>query len=75
VRVSPCQTFVPIFRNFAIAQIKPATRTRVDLGLALRHYSGKLPKRRDRHRRRREEGPDHAQDRAHDVAEIDGEGS
>jgi len=36
IRVSPCQTMVPIFRNHVIAQIKPATRTRIDLGLALR---------------------------------------
>jgi len=45
IRVSPCQTFVPVFRKFAIAQIKPSTRTRVDLGLALGRFGGKLPKR------------------------------
>jgi hypothetical protein len=36
---------VPLFRNHAIAEIKPAARTRVDLGLALGKYEGKLGKR------------------------------
>lgn len=36
IRVSPCQTMVPIYRNHVIAQIKPTTRTRIDFGLALR---------------------------------------
>ncbi len=36
IGVSPCQTIVPIYRNHVIAQIKPTTRTRIDLGLALR---------------------------------------
>lgn len=36
IRISPCQTFVPIYRNHVIAQVKPTTRTRIDLGLALR---------------------------------------
>jgi hypothetical protein len=36
IRVSPCQTIVPIYRNHVIAQVKPTTRTRIDLGLALR---------------------------------------
>ncbi len=36
IRVSPCQTIVPIYRNHVIAQIKPTTRTRIDLGLALK---------------------------------------
>jgi len=35
VRVSPCKTFVPLYREHVIAQLKPATRTRLDLGLAL----------------------------------------
>jgi hypothetical protein len=34
---------VPIYRNHVIAQIKPATRTRIDLGLAL--GDAKTPKR------------------------------
>jgi hypothetical protein len=43
IRVSPCQTFVPIYRNHVIVQVKPTTRTRIDLGLALRDT--KTPKR------------------------------
>ena len=35
IRVSPCKTFIPIYRNHVIAQIKPTTRTCIDLGLAL----------------------------------------
>ena len=36
IGVSPCQTIVPIYRNHVIAQVKPTTRTRIDLGLALK---------------------------------------
>lgn len=43
IRVSPCQTIVPVYRNHVIAQVKPATRARIDLGLALRDT--KTPKR------------------------------
>ena len=43
IGVSPCQTIVPIYRNHVIAQIKPTTRTRIDLGLALKDT--KTPKR------------------------------
>ena len=43
IGVSPCQTIVPIYRNHVIAQIKPTTRTRIDLGLALQDT--KTPKR------------------------------
>lgn len=43
IRVSPCQTIVPIYRKHVIAQIKPTTRTRIDLGLALKN--AKVPKR------------------------------
>ncbi len=35
VKVSPCKTFVPLYRNHVFGQIKPTTQTRVDLGLAL----------------------------------------
>ncbi len=34
-RACPCRTFVPMFREHVFAQIKPATNTRIDLGLAL----------------------------------------
>jgi len=43
IRVSPCATIVPIYRKHVIAQIKPTTRTRIDLGLALKN--AKAPKR------------------------------
>lgn len=45
VKVCPCKTIVPLYREHVIAQIKPATRTRVDFGLALKGAEGKLPKR------------------------------
>jgi hypothetical protein len=35
VKVCPCQTMVPLYRNHVIAQIKPSTKTRIDFGLAL----------------------------------------
>jgi hypothetical protein len=35
VHVCPCQTIVPLYRNHVFAQIKPATRTRIDVGFAL----------------------------------------
>lgn len=35
VRACPCQTRVPLSRQHVFAQLKPATRTRLDLGLAL----------------------------------------
>lgn len=41
----PCKTMVPFYRNHVFAQIKPTTNSRVDLGFALTHYKGKLPKR------------------------------
>src|SRR5262249_53117031 len=35
VKACPCQTIVPIYRAHVIAQLKPSTRTRLDLGFAL----------------------------------------
>lgn len=35
VRVCPCKTIVPLYRRHVFAQIKPTTRSRIDLGLAL----------------------------------------
>jgi hypothetical protein len=35
VKICPCQTIVPFYRKHVFAQIKPTTRTRIDLGLAL----------------------------------------
>lgn len=45
VKVSPCKTMVPLYRQHVFAQIKPTTNTRVDLGLALAKHPGKLPAR------------------------------
>ena len=45
VKACPCKTIVPLYRKHVFAQIKPTTNTRIDLGLALTHYNGKLPKR------------------------------
>ena len=45
VKICPCKTIVPLYREHVFAQIKPTTNSRVDLGLALTHYKGKLPKR------------------------------
>jgi Domain of unknown function (DUF5655)/Domain of unknown function (DUF4287) len=38
VKICPCQTMVPFYRKHVVAQIKPTTRTRIDLGLALARY-------------------------------------
>ncbi len=35
VKVCPCETIVPLYREHVFAQLKPTTQTRVDLGLAL----------------------------------------
>jgi len=43
-KACPCQTIVPLYRNHVFAQIKPTTRTRIDLGLALGDTK-KTPKR------------------------------
>jgi len=45
VKACPCKTIVPLYRRHVFGQIKPTTNTRVDLGFALAHYKGKLPKR------------------------------
>ena len=45
VKVCPCKTIVPLYREHVFAQIKPTTNARVDFGFALTHYKGKLPKR------------------------------
>jgi hypothetical protein len=45
VKVCPCTTMVPLFRNHVFAQIKPSTRTRIDLGFALAKSKGKFSKR------------------------------
>jgi hypothetical protein len=45
VRICPCQTIVPFYRNHVFAEIKPTTKTRIDFGLALKHSKRKPPKR------------------------------
>jgi hypothetical protein len=45
VKVCPCKTIVPLYREHVFAEIKPTTNSRVDFGFALTHYKGKLPKR------------------------------
>jgi hypothetical protein len=35
VKICPCQTIVPFYRNHVFAEIKPATKTRIDFGFAL----------------------------------------
>jgi len=45
VKACPCRTIVPLYREHVFAQIKPTTNSRIDLGLALTHFKGKLPKR------------------------------
>jgi hypothetical protein len=44
VKACPCQTIVPLYRKHVFAQIKPTTRTRIDLGFALgaRKVEGRL---------------------------------
>ena len=36
VKACPCQTIVPIYREHVIAQIKPTTNKRIDMGFALK---------------------------------------
>ena len=45
VKICPCTTIVPLYRNHVFAEIKPTTKTRIDLGFALKSHTGKLPKR------------------------------
>ena len=45
VKACPCKTMVPLYRNHVLAQIKPATNSRIDFGLCFTTYKGKLPKR------------------------------
>lgn len=35
VKACPCKTIVPLYRHHVFAEIKPTTRNRIDLGLAL----------------------------------------
>jgi hypothetical protein len=44
VKACPCETIVPLYKKHVFAQLKPSTRTRIDLGLALkdRKATGRL---------------------------------
>jgi hypothetical protein len=44
-KACPCQTIVPLYRNHVFAEIKPATNSRIDVGLALGKVKAKLPPR------------------------------
>jgi hypothetical protein len=35
LKICPCKTIVPFYRNHVFAQIKPTTKTRIDFGFAL----------------------------------------
>jgi hypothetical protein len=39
VKACPCKTIVPLYRHHVFAQIKPTTRTRIDMGFALKDTS------------------------------------
>jgi len=45
VKVCPCKTIVPLYRDHVFAQIKPSTNKRIDLGLCFTTYKGRLPAR------------------------------
>lgn len=45
VRICPCKTIVPFYREHVVAQIKPATRIRLDFGLCLKGFAGDIPAR------------------------------
>lgn len=45
VKVCPCATIVPFYRQHVFAQIKPTTSSRIDFGFALKGVKQKLPAR------------------------------
>ncbi len=45
IKICPCETIVPVYRNHVIAQIKPTTRTRIGFGFALNGCTRPLAKR------------------------------
>lgn len=44
VKACPCATMVPFYRQHVFAQVKPSTKSRLDLGLALGYVKGVSPK-------------------------------
>ena len=61
VKACPCKTIVPLYRRHVFAQLKPSTKTRVDLGLGAEGRAGGGPA--DRHRRPGQGRPHHASHR------------
>jgi len=45
IRICPCKTIVPVYRQHVIAEIKPATQSRIDFGLALGGARRRPPRR------------------------------
>lgn len=45
VKICPCKTMVPLYRNHVVAQIKPTTTKRIDFGLCLKNAKKKLSNR------------------------------
>lgn len=37
IKICPCKTIVPLYRNHVFAQIKPKNKTQIDLGFALKN--------------------------------------
>ena len=44
-KACPCKTMVPLYRDHVFAEIKPATNSRIDLGLALATITRRIPAR------------------------------
>ena len=44
-KACPCKTMVPLYREHVFAEIKPATNSRIDLGLALGGITSRIPAR------------------------------
>ena len=44
-KACPCKTMVPLYREHVFAEIKPATNSRIDLGLALAKIAVRVPAR------------------------------
>ena len=62
IKFCPCKTIIPFYREHVIAEIKPATRTRIDFGLALGPDIPFTARLKDTEGIEEEE-PDHAQGR------------
>jgi len=47
IKFCPCKTIIPFYREHVIAQVKPATKTRIDFGLSLGADVAFTPRLRD----------------------------